>query len=101
MLRESQAMLRKGIRELEREREKMQREEKKLQVEMKYEVCWAARHVLTPCCRALAKKGQLGAARIMAKDLIRTRNAISKFHNMRLVAGSRLCRVGVLTSSSL
>ena len=35
MLRESQAMLRKGIRELEREREKMQREEKKLQVEMK------------------------------------------------------------------
>ena len=51
MLRESQALLRKGIRELEREREKMQREEKKLQVEMK----------------ALAKKGQLGAAKIMAK----------------------------------
>jgi hypothetical protein len=34
-------------------------------------------------CRALAKKGQLGAARIMAKDLIRTRNAISKFHAMK------------------
>ena len=35
MLRESQAMLRKGMRELDREREKLQREEKKLQIEIK------------------------------------------------------------------
>ncbi len=40
--------------------------------------------------KALAKKGQLGAARIMAKDLIRTRHAISKFHQMK---GALLCAV--------
>lgn len=84
MLRESQAMLRKGIRELEREREKMQREEKKLQIEMK----------------ALAKKGQLGAARIMAKDLIRTRNAISKFHQMKAQLQAVSIRVQTMSSTA-
>ena len=40
----------------------MQRNEKKLIIEIKQ----------------LAKKGQLGAAKIMAKDLVRTRNGIKK-----------------------
>jgi charged multivesicular body protein 2A len=84
MLRESQAMLRKGIRELEREREKMQREEKKLQIEMK----------------ALAKKGQMGAARIMAKDLIRTRNAISKFHAMKAQLQAVSIRIQTMSSTA-
>lgn len=32
--------------------------------------------------KALAKKGQMPAARVMAKDLVRTRNAISKFYQV-------------------
>jgi charged multivesicular body protein 2A len=84
MLRESQAMLRKGIRELEREREKMQREEKKLQIEIKQ----------------VAKKGQIGAAKIMAKDLIRTRNAISKFHQMKAQLQAVSIRIQTMSSTA-
>lgn len=84
MLRESQAMLRKGIRELEREREKMQREEKKLQIEIKQ----------------MAKKGQMGAAKIMAKDLIRTRGAISKFHQMKAQLQAVSIRIQTMSSTA-
>jgi len=46
---------------------KIQNQEKKITVEMK----------------KLAKQGQMGAVKIMAKDLVRTRNHVTKFYKMR------------------
>ena len=84
MLRESQQLLRKGIRELDREREKLQREEKKLQIEIK----------------SMAKKGQMGAARIMAKDLVRTRRYVEKFYKMRAQLQAVSLRIQTLKSNA-
>ena len=55
------------MRELDRERTTLQRQEKK---------------IIADCKRA-AKDGQMGAARVMAKDLVRTRKYIQKFYQMR------------------
>lgn len=54
-------------RELERERVKLEVQEKKLLNEIKRSV----------------KNNQLSAAKIQAKDLVRTRNYINKFNNMK------------------
>lgn len=54
-------------RELERERRKLEQQEKRLVAEV----------------RANAKKGQIGATKVKAKDLVRTRNHIRKFEHMR------------------
>ena len=55
------------IRELDRERNQLERQEKKLVVDIK----------------KMAKSGQMEAVKIMAKDLVRTRNFIKKFILMR------------------
>lgn len=55
------------IRELDRERAALERQEKKLVVDIK----------------KMAKSGQMEAVKIMAKDLVRTRNFIKKFILMR------------------
>lgn len=55
------------IRELDRERSQLERQEKKLVVDIK----------------KMAKSGQMEAVKIMAKDLVRTRNFIKKFILMR------------------
>ncbi|GAB4843654.1 hypothetical protein Ancab_013618 [Ancistrocladus abbreviatus] len=60
-------MLDKSIREIERERQGLQAQEKKLNVEIKKS----------------AKQGQMGAVRVMAKDLIRTRHQIEKFYKLK------------------
>jgi len=67
MLREYKRMVDRSVRELDRERAQMQNQEKKLISEIK----------------KVAKEGQMGAAKIMAKDLVRTRAYITKFYNMR------------------
>lgn len=67
VLREHQRSLNRSIREIDRERTALQNQEKKITVEMK----------------KLAKQGQMGAVKIMAKDLVRTRNNITKFYKMR------------------
>jgi len=67
IVREQQRNINRSMRDLDRERTGLQNQEKKIIVEMK----------------KLAKQGQMGAVKIMAKDLVRTRNNITKFYKMR------------------
>ncbi len=55
------------IRELDKERTQLERQEKKLVTDIK----------------KMAKSGQMEAVKIMAKDLVRTRNFVKKFILMR------------------
>eukprot|EP01086_Lenisia_limosa_P002634 TRINITY_DN1641_c0_g1_i2.p1 TRINITY_DN1641_c0_g1~~TRINITY_DN1641_c0_g1_i2.p1 ORF type:complete len:211 (-),score=70.45 TRINITY_DN1641_c0_g1_i2:39-671(-) len=66
MLRENQRLIKRSIRELDRERTNLQRQETKLTADIK-------KH---------AKNGEMGPAKIMAKDLVRTRAYIQKFYRM-------------------
>jgi len=67
ILRENKRMISRAIRELDRERAALEREEKKLTIDIK----------------KMAKEQQMGAVRIMAKDLVRTRTHVTKFIEMR------------------
>mmetsp|Transcript_21150 Transcript_21150/g.42671 ORF Transcript_21150/g.42671 Transcript_21150/m.42671 type:complete len:224 (-) Transcript_21150:98-769(-) len=67
VLRENKRMINRAVRELDREKAALEREEKKLTIEIK----------------KMAKEQQMGAVRIMAKDLVRTRAYITKFIEMR------------------
>ncbi|TGO54468.1 hypothetical protein BOTNAR_0266g00010 [Botryotinia narcissicola] len=66
-LRKHQRSLEKTQRELDRERTKLENQEKKLIQEIKKS----------------AKNGQMGAAKIQAKDLVRIRRYVEKFYSMR------------------
>lgn len=66
-LRKHQRSLEKTQRELDRERIKLENQEKKLIQEIKKS----------------AKAGQMGACKVQAKDLVRTRRYIEKFYSMR------------------
>lgn len=66
-LRKHQRSLEKTLRELDRERIKLENQEKKLVQEIKKS----------------AKNGQMGACKIQAKDLVRTRRYVEKFSAMR------------------
>uniref|UniRef100_A0A7S2I4D7 Uncharacterized protein n=1 Tax=Helicotheca tamesis TaxID=374047 RepID=A0A7S2I4D7_9STRA len=66
-LRENKRMINRAVRELDRERAALEREEKRLTIEIK----------------KMAKQQQMGAVKIMAKDLVRTRQYITKFIEMR------------------
>lgn len=66
-LRKHQRALEKTQRELDRERLKLENQEKKLVQDIKKS----------------AKAGQIGACKIQAKDLVRTRRYIQKFYQMR------------------
>ncbi|KAI9890413.1 MAG: ESCRT-III subunit protein did4 [Vezdaea aestivalis] len=66
-LRKHQRALEKTQRELDRERVKLENQEKKLMQDIKKS----------------AKNGQMGACKIQAKDLVRTRRYIQKFYQMR------------------
>ncbi|OJJ51071.1 hypothetical protein ASPZODRAFT_313965 [Penicilliopsis zonata CBS 506.65] len=66
-LRKHQRALERTQRELDRERVKLENQEKKLVQDIKKS----------------AKNGQIGACKIQAKDLVRTRRYIQKFHQMR------------------
>lgn len=67
VLRENKRMISRAVRELDRERTALEREEKRLTVEIK----------------KMAKEQQMGAVKIMAKDLVRTRAHVTKFIEMR------------------
>ncbi|KAL4920557.1 Snf7-domain-containing protein [Aspergillus aurantiobrunneus] len=66
-LRKHQRALDRTQRELDRERTKLENQEKKLIQDIKKS----------------AKNGQIGACKIQAKDLVRTRRYIQKFYQMR------------------
>ena len=63
MLRENQRLLQRSIRDLDRERTRMETQEKKVIADIK----------------KMAKAGQMDAVKVMAKDLVRTRQYIIKF----------------------
>ncbi|XP_078330724.1 charged multivesicular body protein 2a-like [Crassostrea virginica] len=67
MLRQNQRALNKAMRDLDRERSKMEQQEKKVIADIKN----------------MAKKGQMDAVKVMAKDLVRTRRYVKKFILMR------------------
>jgi charged multivesicular body protein 2A len=66
-LRQNKRLINRAIRELDRERGQLEREEKRLIIDIKTQ----------------AKAGQMKSVKIMAKDLVRTRQHISKFIEMR------------------
>lgn len=67
LLRENQRLIRRSQREIDRERVALQRQEKQVTLEIKQ----------------MAKQNQMGAARILARDLVRTRTNIQKFYRLR------------------
>uniref|UniRef100_A0A2P2KEH1 Uncharacterized protein MANES_04G143300 n=1 Tax=Rhizophora mucronata TaxID=61149 RepID=A0A2P2KEH1_RHIMU len=83
LLRENKRMIDKSIRELERERQGLQGQEKKLIVEIKKS----------------AKQGQMGAVKVMAKDLIRTRHQIEKFYKLKSQLQGVSLRIQTLKST--
>lgn len=64
--KQNKRMIDRSIRTIEREQKKLQAQEKKLLAEIK----------------VLATKNQHGPAKIMAKDLIRTRAQINQYYTM-------------------
>lgn len=74
----------RSVRELERERLRMQSEEQKLINDMK----------------ASAKKNQMDAVKIMAKDLVRTRRTMVKFRRMKAQMTSLSLRLSTLGSTA-
>lgn len=67
MLRENQRLLNRTIRDLEREKQRLETQEKKVTADIKKQ----------------AKAGQMDSVKIMAKDLVRTRQNIKKFMMMK------------------
>ncbi|GKY90500.1 hypothetical protein MPSEU_000023700 [Mayamaea pseudoterrestris] len=67
VLRENKRMINKAVRELDREKRGLENEEKRLTIEIK----------------KAAKENQMQSVKIMAKDLVRTRQHVSKFIEMR------------------
>mmetsp|Transcript_21966 Transcript_21966/g.53661 ORF Transcript_21966/g.53661 Transcript_21966/m.53661 type:complete len:224 (+) Transcript_21966:83-754(+) len=66
-IRENKRGIDRSCRELDRERAKLEQQEKTLQMQI----------------RKVARDGQMSSARVMAKDLVRTRANISKMYQMR------------------
>jgi len=83
LLREHQRAITRAQRDIDRERTNLQNQEKKVIMEIK----------------KAAKQGQMGAAKIMAKDLVRTRNHIQKFYQMRAQLQAVGLRIQTLQST--
>jgi len=84
LLREHQRSLKRAIRDLDRERAALQRQEKALVLEI----------------RKMAKQDQMGAVRIMARDLVRTRNHVQKFYEMKAELQAVSLRISTLRSQA-
>lgn len=82
LIRQNKRMVNKAIRELDRERKRMEGEEKKLVNDIK----------------KLAKAGQMGAVKIQAKELVRTRNYITKFIQLRAHLNAVLLKIQCVKS---
>ena len=82
LIKQQKRSVSKAIRELDRERQRMERDEKKLASDI----------------QALAKKGQMGAVRIQARELVRTKNFINKFLTMRAHLNAVLLKIQTVKS---
>uniref|UniRef100_A0AC34GW45 Charged multivesicular body protein 2a n=1 Tax=Panagrolaimus sp. ES5 TaxID=591445 RepID=A0AC34GW45_9BILA len=67
LLRQNQRALNKAMREMDRERQRLEQQEKKIIMDIK----------------KMAKMGQMDSVRVMAKDLVRTRQYVKKFVMMK------------------
>jgi charged multivesicular body protein 2A len=65
-IKANKRMIQRAVRDMDRERAELERDQRKLEADI----------------RNLAAKGQMSAARIAAKDLVRTRKSVEKFHQM-------------------
>ena len=83
-MREYQRSIKKSVREMDRERTTLERQEKKLMADIKKE----------------AKEGRMDSAKIMAKDLVRTRNYIKKMHKMKSHMEAISLRLTTMASSA-
>ncbi|KAI8811728.1 chromatin modifying protein 2a [Cladochytrium replicatum] len=83
MLKQYQRSLTKAQRDLDRERTKLEQQEKKLIADIKQ----------------MAKKNQMNACKVMAKDLVRTRRYIQKFYAMKTQLQAVSLRVQGLRST--
>ncbi|KAJ3193676.1 Charged multivesicular body protein 2A [Irineochytrium annulatum] len=83
MLKQHQRALTKAQRDLDRERTKLEQQEKKLINDIKKS----------------AKANQMGAVKVMAKDLVRTRRYIQKFYQMRTQLQAVSLRVQTMQSN--
>ncbi len=66
-MRENKRVINRAIRELDREKSNLEKQEKKLIADIKKN----------------AKANQMGAVKVLAKDLVRTRNYVTKFIEFR------------------
>ncbi|KAI9012622.1 charged multivesicular body protein 2a [Phycomyces nitens] len=83
MLRQHQRSITKAQRELDRERTKLERQEKTLIADIKKS----------------AKANQMGACKVMAKDLVRTRRNVQKFYQMKTQLQAVGLRIQTLRSN--
>ncbi|ORX85419.1 hypothetical protein BCR32DRAFT_217089 [Anaeromyces robustus] len=83
ILRKQKRALNRAIRDLDRERAKLEQQEKALIVNIKN----------------TAKKNQVNACKIMAKDLVRTRRYIQKFYEMKTQLQAVSLRIQTLQSN--
>ena len=83
-IKEYNRSIKKSVRELDRERTALERQEKKLQVDIK----------------KAAKDSQMESARIMAKDLVRTRGYIKKMYKMKSHMEAISLRLQTMQSSA-
>ncbi|ORZ12237.1 Snf7-domain-containing protein [Absidia repens] len=83
MLRQHQRSITKAQRELDRERERLERQEK----------------ILISDIKKSAKANQMSAAKVMAKDLVRTRRYIQKFYQMKTQLQAVGLRIQTLRSN--
>merc|ERR1719197_1907924 len=66
LMKQSERTIKRAVRDLEKERKKLEQHEKKMQKDIK----------------SNAEKGQMVAARHIAKDVVRTRNQITKTYRI-------------------
>jgi len=83
-LKEYNRSIKKSVRELDRERTALERQEKKLMADIK----------------KAAKDGQMDSAKIMAKDLVRTRGYIKKMYKMKSHMEAVSLRLQTMQSSA-
>eukprot|EP01125_Pyxidicula_operculata_P002483 TRINITY_DN12343_c0_g1_i1.p1 TRINITY_DN12343_c0_g1~~TRINITY_DN12343_c0_g1_i1.p1 ORF type:complete len:221 (-),score=43.19 TRINITY_DN12343_c0_g1_i1:203-865(-) len=84
IIREHQRTINKSIREMDRERSRLQRQETKLIADIKKS----------------AREGQMGAAKIMAKDLVRTRKYVEKMYKMKTQLQAVSLRIQTIKSQN-
>ena len=84
IMKQYQRQIKKSIRELDRERTSLERQEKKLMSDIK----------------KAAKDGHMDSAKIMAKDLVRTRGYIKKMYKMSSNMSAISLRLQTMSSSA-